>query len=280
MTTVVPNGSEKSCNTKRISPAKNWFFTYNNYDLCYIENMLVPRFQELCDKYVMQQECGKEGTPHIQGVITLKKKARPLELGLEKAIHWEKVRNVKESYEYCCKEDTRDGKVWTHNYYVPRPLKIITKLYAWQKELEDAIVNTEPDGRTLYWRWETTGNIGKSSFCKYMYVKHRAYVVKGGSCVNICNMIFNTDMEQCRCFIIDIPRRKKNNVSYTAIECILDGMITNTKYECGIKAFNPPHVIVFSNFPPDTDETVSMDRWDIKKIEPCLQQKVDILFST
>jgi hypothetical protein len=57
----------------------------------------------------------------------------------------------------------------------------------------------------------------------------------------------------------------QNKVSYSSIECIKNGMITNTKYETGFKVFNPPHVVVFSNFPPD-EEKLSADRWNIKEI--------------
>jgi DNA-directed RNA polymerase subunit N (RpoN/RPB10) len=266
----------KSGNTNRISPAKHWCFTFNNYDLRIVEEM-VPKFQELCDSFVMQQERGEEGTPHIQGVISLKKKSRPLELGFDKTIHWEVARKVKQSYEYCCKEDTRDGKVWTHNYYIPRPIKIIKNLYSWQKELEDIVINTMPDDRTVYWRWEPVGNTGKSAFCKYMHVKYGALVIRGGGCRDISNMILNTDMEQCRCVIIDIPRANGNNVSFKAIECIKDGFITNTKYETGIKAFNPPHLFIFSNFEPVCDD-LSMDRWDIKRIMMSYQDMVNDTF--
>jgi len=42
-------------------------------------------------------------------------------------------------------------------------------------------------------------------------------------------------------------------------------MITNTKFETGVKVFNPPHIVVLSNEYPDT-EKVSLDRWCIKEI--------------
>jgi hypothetical protein len=276
MSTCGSRGSRKSGNTSRISPAKNWCFTFNNYNICIVESM-VPRFQELCEKFCMQEEVGENGTPHIQGVITLKKKARPLELGFDKSIHWEVSRKVKESFEYCCKSDTRNGKIWTHNYLVPREIKIIKNLYKWQEELEDIVKNSEPDDRSVIWRWEPNGNVGKSAFCKYMFVKYKTLVIRGGSCKDISNMIMNTDMEQCRSVIIDIPRSNGNNVSFKAIECIKDGFITNTKYETGTKAFNPPHLIVFSNFMPECKD-LSFDRWDIKMIMLDDIDKINVLF--
>ena len=72
-------------------------------------------------------------------------------------------------------------------------------------------------------------------------------------------------MNAIRMVLIDVPRNLKNNVSYSAIECILNGMITNTKYETGLKVFNPPHVVVFSNYYPVMDK-LSMDRWKIMEL--------------
>lgn len=72
-------------------------------------------------------------------------------------------------------------------------------------------------------------------------------------------------MNDVTMLIIDVPRNNGNNISYSAVECILNGMITNTKFETGVKVFNAPHVVVFSNYEPDT-EKLSEDRWSIKKI--------------
>jgi len=38
---------------------------------------------------------------------------------------------------------------------------------------------------------------------------------------------------------------------YSAIEEVKTGYIVNTKYETGVKLFDRPHVIVFSNYLPD-----------------------------
>jgi len=43
-------------------------------------------------------------------------------------------------------------------------------------------------------------------------------------------------------------------------------MITNTKFETGLKVFNPPHIVVLANFPP-REEKLSADRWKIYKIK-------------
>jgi len=112
---------------------KSWFFTYNNYTLTDIET-IETKFKEICETYVFQQEKGAEGTPHLQGFIKLKKKMRWTEFGLPKEIHWEKPRSDANCEEYCCKEETRDGKVFT-NIVPPEPLDTIKELRPWQSDL-------------------------------------------------------------------------------------------------------------------------------------------------
>jgi len=261
MTTIETQETGGAGNTKQPLQLKSWFFTFNNYNNKDIE-ILETKFKQICKKFCFQEEVGKEGTKHLQGCIELLKKSRWTSFGLNKRIHWEKTNNIDKAMEYCCKEDTRNGVVIKFGF--PKEIKIIEVLKPWQKDIED-IFFTEPDGRSIHWYWENVGGVGKSSFCKYMYVKHKALVIQGGKLGDIMNLIFNTDMDRCSMVIIDIPRNNGNSVSYNSIECILNGMITNTKYETGTKVFNPPHVIVFSNFEPDLDK-LSEDRWNVHEI--------------
>lgn len=256
-------------NTLQSSPATtqpvqllSWFFTYNNYKVEDI-GILETCFRKYAKNYVFQEEVGESGTPHLQGVVNLTKKMRWTAFKLPKAIHWEPTRNNDASLAYCEKTESRAGKVYKWGF--PTPIKTITELYPWQTALRDLAI-TEPDDRTITWRWESTGNVGKSAFCKFMVVHHKATIVRGGKLADIVNIIFNTDMDACRCVIFDIPRGHEGHVSYTALECIKDGLVTNTKYETGCKVFNPPHVICLANFPPASPEKLSQDRWDIKEL--------------
>lgn len=254
-------GNTITSKPKRINQLKVWFFTFNNYTHQNIIDM-ETKFREICIKYIFQEETGENGTPHLQGVILLKKSMRWSEFKLPKEIHWEKCIDFEASVKYCSKEETRTGNIYQFGF--PKPLKIIEQLRDWQVYAEKECIN-EPDGRTCHWVFDEIGNSGKSAFCKYMYVKHNALVIQGGKLADIMNVIFNSDMEKINCVIIDIPRNNKNKVSYSSIECILNGMITNTKYETGVKVFNPPVVMVLSNFPPEKDK-LSLDRWNIKEI--------------
>lgn len=257
------DGNTKKSSSPQPLQLKQWFFTWNNYPSNSID-LLEITFKKFCEKYVFQEEVGAEGTPHLQGCIFLKRKMRWTEFQLPRQIHWEKTRNGEAAVDYCQKVESRNGKTFSFGF--PKPIKTIENLYDWQKEIETICLG-EPDGRHIHWYYDQQGNKGKSAFCKYMFVKHNALVIRGGKLADISNMIFNMDMDNCNAVLIDIPRGHGGKVSYTSIECILDGLITNTKYETGAKAFNPPNLIVFSNFEPEQPEKLSDDRWIIREIK-------------
>lgn len=245
----------------QVPKRKNHFFTCNNYTEEIIEQFL-DGFRRLgAIKWAFQEEIGPEcGTPHLQGMVMFPKEHRSTEWDALSKGHWEKLKKFDGVYQLKEKTKKPNGRQWIHGF--PKPIKIIDQLYPWQLEAE-RIATGEPDGRTVHWLWESQGNMGKSQFCKYMVVKHNATVVKGGKLADIMNIIFNTNMDTCNCIIFDIPRGTGGKVSYTSLECILDGLITNTKYETGCKVFNPPNVICLANFPPDDPDKLSKDRWNI-----------------
>lgn len=273
---IVPGSSGVLGNTnsktptqkKQVSPSVKWFFTLNNWTEEEYSS-IKSTFLNVGTKFIIGKEIGEQGTPHLQGCIYLKVKNRGSAIIDNKRIHWEQCKDWEASRTYCKKEG---------NYYEypepPRPVSIITDLKPFQLEIE-ALYNTEPDQRSIHWYVDYVGGLGKTAFTKYMYVKYGALPIKGGKIADISNIIFNFDMEKCKMVIMDIPRSSKN-VSYNAIESILDGMITNTKYETGIKVFNAPHVVVFSNFYPDTS-AMSQDRWHIVELndKPIIDEGLD-----
>jgi len=254
-------------NTKpRQNQLTRWCFTWNNYKTELFGEM-ETFLKANCWRYLVQSEVGESGTPHLQGSIWLKKASRYSEFKLPKDIHWEKMISEKGSLDYCQKVGANgwDGKHrWS--FGMPAKIEIIENLRDWQREAE-IICQMKPDGRSVHWWWDRIGGLGKSAFCKYMVVKHNAIVIQGGKLADIMNIIFNTKMDNVNSVIIDIPRCNRNAVSYASIECILNGMITNTKYETGRKIFNPPNVMVLSNFEPD-EEQLSSDRWKIRDLNP------------
>lgn len=252
-------------NNKVISPKYKYDFVINNYtdeevfQLCQV----IPG---IAKKAICAKEVGENGTPHIQAYICLKKKERitglqnkyPLAFG---RASFRACRNENALIEYCKK----DGDIFI-NMGFPKPIQIIDKLNVWQLEIEKLYM-TEPNNRKIYWFWESIGGIGKSSFVKYMVVKYKALFCDGGKKSDLINLVFNNNMDECRVIIWDLPRSTKGAISYATLESVKNGLICNTKYETGVKAFNPPHIFVFANFPPDKPEEMSSDRWCIYNLE-------------
>lgn len=257
----VPESSKGMGNTKTIPPAKHWVFTLNNYT---IEDIVLFQESKLIEKYIFQEETGEQGTPHLQGYLKFYTKKRPKNLFNHK-IHWEKCKHIKESINYCQKQDTRTGSIYNKNIKITKPIKIITKLYEWQQNLE-TILKQEPDDRTIRWYWDDIGNKGKTSFCKYLVVKHQALYVSG----KIGDMAYalmkyresNGDPE---IILIDIPRASYNRISYPGIEALKNGLIFSSKYESGQIVMNSPHVVVFANSEPSY-ELLSVDRWKVVRL--------------
>lgn len=251
----------------RINQLSKYVFTFNNYSESDLETLL-DVFKNICTKYVFQKEVGESGTPHLQGAIWLKKAMRFTEFKLSDKIHWEKMNNEKASMAYCQKSDTATGDVYVWGMKLLRPLKIIkeSELYSWQSELYSKVKNVIPNDRTIMWIWEEMGNVGKSAFCKFLVKTEGALFIDEGKKSDLVNLVFNADMDQCDIIVLDIPRANGNSCSYKTLEAFKNGMVCNTKYETGVKLFNPPHIIVFSNYYPEVEE-LSLDRWEIFKIK-------------
>lgn len=241
-------------------------FTWNNYPTNAVE-ILVQFFNHFAYDYVFQQEEGEEcHTPHLQGIVSLKKRMRWTEFGLPKCIHWEKCRSVSAQYAYCSDPEKRRGLCWSLKYVIPQKLKILrqNQLNTWELAVIEH-VKTEPDNRTIRWIWSERGGFGKSEFCKYLAHHFRAVICGKGAYSDIMNIMYNADMNRSNLVVFDLPRNNGNKISYSALESIKNGLIVNTKYETGSKLFNAPHIIVFSNMPPCLD-SMSRDRWEIMNL--------------
>ncbi|AXH78189.1 MAG: putative viral replication protein [Cressdnaviricota sp.] len=259
--TITPPSSSK----KQISPCIRWCFTLNNYTNEDISS-IVPIIEHDCKYAIVAREVGEQGTPHLQGYVEFKTKCRPLSKFNNVRIHWEKCKgNRAQNTDYCSKDN---DIIFTLG--MPKPVKVIDTLRPWQHEIEK-IMLTEPDDRTIHWYWDRDGNIGKTAFMKYCVVKHNAIPCVGGKFADIMNLVFNCDLDKSNTTIFNIPRGHRECLSYSSLEAIKDGMIVNTKYETGFKVFNPPHVIVFANFPPD-EKQLSKDRWHIVNLKEHIRQ--------
>lgn len=244
---------------KQVNQSKYWCFTLNNYleqDL----HILTECFKNNDIKYIIGEEVGQQGTPHLQGYIETKTKIRPSELKLNNKIHWESRKGTQEqNIKYCSK----DGKYVCNGLKVKKPLKILSEsmLYEYQKKIIEFIKN-EPNDRSIYWFYEPDGNVGKTSLCKYL-IHHFNAVLLDGKKNDILYCASENDSEL---YIYDIPRSYEGFVSYDAIEKIKNGLYMTGKYESKTICRNSPHLLVFANFKPETHK-LSLDRWIIYKID-------------
>lgn len=267
---IVSNSNAEDGNTQNPSSARttkqmpariHHFFTFNGYDSKDI-SILKKMFDETCYMYVFQEETGESGNKHLQGVISCKKPTRDTAFGY-KSIHWEKPRNIKDSYNYCSDPNKRTGDCWSKNFDIPDPVK--KPDFNWTDEIL-TILETEPNRRSVIWVWSSQGCTGKSTFCEYLITTKNAVFLSKGKYSDIINIIYKTDMSDKKIVCFDLPRNNGNKISYDAIESIKNGLICNTKFETGYKRFKPPHVIIFSNAEPEYDK-LSEDRWIVKNID-------------
>lgn len=248
----------------RVNPAKRWCFTLNNYTEEEL-SVIGSKVPELCSKYIIGKEVGESGTPHLQGYIELKVKARPKGLFNIDRIHWECARgNVMENNKYCSKDN-----VWLIKG-MPRPLKRLAcedHLYPWQEEIV-SIVRVDPCERKIYWIYSEDGNRGKTTFCKYLHRNHEA-ICLGGKSADMKNGILEflkVNGHTPELIVINIPRSfDPNYISYTGIEEVKDMFFYSGKYEGGMVDGNSPHLVIFANHYPE-EEKLSKDRWVIRKI--------------
>lgn len=257
----------------RTNRAKRWCFTLKAEDISTQE--LKQKLKEYCEKFTFQIERGEQGFVHYQGAFVLKKKGRPMEtLRLPKSCHYEVMRGtVEEAFAYCSKTDTRVeiGATWGHISKVDlfesedEQDEIILK--NWQEEVIK-LISQRPDSRKIIWLYENEGNSGKSWLCKHLLTHYNDVLVVSGKNSDVCNLTSNfieQNDKAPKLIILDIPRTNFNGISYQAIESLKNGLINNTKYECKLHCFKPPHVLVFCNETPQMFK-LSLDRWNIYEI--------------
>lgn len=244
-----------------------WFFTFNNYEESDIVHMKIM-LNRLCKKYIFQEETGKEGTKHLQGSISLKIKARITELKkIDDRIHWEPTKNATAADQYCCKEETRTGRVFSHE-----KKKAFTRTKSKFDDIKPrsdiiSIIEQEPDNRTVNWIWSEEGGVGKTSTCAYIENNYDNVCIVNGKGADIKNQVIkHLEKNELDILIVNVPRCNENHVSYAAIEEIKDGLIYSGKYEGGFANIEHPHVIVVSNFYPEINK-LSEDRWNIIEIK-------------
>lgn len=260
-TTVSQISHEKpGGNTKNAWPRYQlycWFFTlkYEESQL----SQLLELLKNISKKFTFSGEIGEGGYKHWQGCFSLKKKEyfATVKNYFPNSIHLEPCKNFFSATSYCKKEETHIEGPYTEKTVL---ISTIEKLYPWQEKIEEICLR-KPDDRTIHWYWEPKGCKGKTAFCKYMAVKHGATILANGASKDIGQSL----PDDPKIVIFNFTRTTEERINYGALEAVKDGLVFCPKYESKTKIFNCPHVVVFSNFPPDK-ETMSIDRWKIEKL--------------
>lgn len=299
---------------ERQSPRGGFCYTWNNFPASALENIKAfcedPTNQvDIC---FFQEERGESGTPHLQGYIKLKgrhkKRWNAIQAGFgSNTIHMEKQRGSLESnIEYCLKEDSRVEGGLTYEFYsnpadkpespeIPRGLDS-ERLYMYQQELEKMYIDerlnadalwSNPETRAeqerydrqIHWVWERDGNVGKTSFAKYMCRKYPNSIKVDGAAKDIKHAILSVATDKSGTFnrrkfpklvIWNIVRSQLDDeggarISWKAVEEIKDAFFFSPKYEGGMVNENPPFILMFANQAPPLSE-LSADRWKVHEI--------------
>lgn len=259
MSQLTQSNTESLGNTKPDSRSRSYIMTWNNYDeKDYIE--IKSYFDTMTHWIIGKEIAPTTGTKHLQGYFYNKNAIRFSTLKtLYPKASWRVAKGTKEqNFIYCSKEN------YESNYKpkIETPLKIITELREWQKNIENILL-TEPDDRTIYWIIDHEGNKGKTALCKYLVHNYKAAYVSGKA--NDIKHIIAELKEKPNIVLFDYPRSLESYVSYQAIEEIKNGIFCSGKYESKTIVMNSPHIIVFSNFIPDLTK-LSKDRWNIINI--------------
>lgn len=154
-----------------------------------------------------------------------------------------------------------------------------TEWKPWQEGILEMIEEI-PDTRTITWIYDEKGNIGKSHLTTYLAAQDKAYCP---DVTKIADILYGYNYQPI--VIFDIPRSKQEHMEhlYTAMEQFKNGRFFAGKYESKTMVFEPPHVIVFANFPSQrfTEKgarTLSEDRWiEINLDENMIKTKSDFL---
>lgn len=132
----------------------------------------------------------------------------------------------------------------------------------WQQQLI-TMAEGPVDRRKITWVWEAKGHVGKSWVATYMGLFMGASVYESAKVADL-SCAYVKDFSPIVC--IDIVRCKQDDEYLTGMygfcEALKNGRIFVSKFNSADAWFKRPHVIVFSNAPPDYKKW-SEDRFDV-----------------
>lgn len=233
------------------------------------------------EKYAFQEEIGEGGMEHYQMCFVTKGRSR--RSGLRKLFmkafptlkfpsvdYLEKATSIEGCEAYSTKNDSRVAGPWVKGF--KKPIKVLKPetLRSWQKKIYDQVADEKNrDGRSVFWYWESKGNIGKSYLSKCMIQNLGTLVIRGSDGDIVYGFRQVSEKRDIPSVVIDLPRDDgRRRFTFSAVEDLLNGYAFNTKYESGQVTYDPPMVIVFANKPPSHEDMqkMSRDRWKIVEL--------------
>jgi len=133
-----------------------------------------------------------------------------------------------------------------HNTYIATRERL-----PWEYKLKE-IIEEPIDPRQIHWFVDTQGETGKTVNAKDLYFNHNAYYSTGGKAADIFFAYDNQPIVVLN--LVASSCKETQEYLYKVLEEFKDGIFSSGKYASMTKAFNIPHVIVFSNDYPDTSK--------------------------
>lgn len=144
--------------------------------------------------------------------------------------------------------------------------------HPWQAALITEL-GLRPDKRTIYWFEDTVGGAGKSTIVNKFTREGKGILLEG----KVADMKYAYMNNKKQVVFFDISRTMAENMNhlYQFAEQLKNGQFMNTKFKSKEVTFKRPHVVFFSNGPPDLTKFTA-DRWRYYKIEGTIAFPQDI----
>jgi hypothetical protein len=233
-------------------------------------------------QWCFQKERGEEThREHFQGVISLKVKKRKGEIlkdmqakGLAPE-YLEVMSTAAVEYEdlYVTKEETRIGGPWNdrtdaeENIYWPRQYRN-KELWPWQQQIVDSC--DDFNDRHCNVLYDPRGASGKSTVAAICHLRRKgirlpSYNDAKELSAALCDVLMAREIRIPGAIFFNLERsmdQKHLAGMYTAIECIKDGCVADSRYKYREWWFDSPTVWVFCNTLPMIN-ALSHDRWKV-----------------
>ena len=260
--------------SKQDSAKCNWCITLNNYSDDEYSSLKYFFSSNSSNIWIIGKEIGESGTPHLQIFCYFKDKVRFTAIKkICSRLHCEVSRGTRKQNLFYCAKGKQSKEEWNQmketgpnwgkdaiyetNTKLPKPLKLISNLYPWQKKVEDYVL-TEPDDRHILM---VSGkyNTGKTQIAKYLCAKYNWICGPlEGNKNHILSIVYKN--QEAECFIMYLTGVESSKISddwecadsvqlFDCLEKIKDGFFMS---HFGVNAtgsvnMNSPHIIIFSN---------------------------------